>query len=199
MKYKMLIASLLLLGSSPVFSSKEIIIDVDNFLRTVDLTKIIYTNNAVNLVAQLSDPTASTVNIDEMTDFFAMGSKDKGLINTWLVEFNNQSEALAQKNYRLPWIGVGKFIQSEIPKVKLQDGLQLVKSCIATKMLRPAPEKIHRVVIFKAIQTNQMVYDYVFVTPRLPAGQCQEILYTPDTGDCQMGIVVACHTSVDIH
>jgi hypothetical protein len=92
---------------------------------------------------------------------------------------------------------VDHFTQNQIPALKLQDGLQLVKSCIATKMHRPAPERIHRITIYKIVQTSQVIYDYVFVMPRFSPGTCQEILYTPDTGDCEMGMSTVCHITID--
>lgn len=188
---------LFLLCTSYAFARNQTI-DVDNFLRTVDLKKIIYTDKAVNLHAQLSDPNASTTNVDDLNDFLAIGSKSTGIIDTLITEFDIQSNILAKKTYRLPWIGVGKFMQSEIPALKLQDGLSLVKSCIAIKMLRPAPEKIHRIVLYRTLQTHQIIYDYLFVMKTLPDGICQEILYTPDTGNCEMGMQTTCHAKADI-
>jgi hypothetical protein len=200
MKNRILITTLCIIFSSATLALPGTdTIDVDNFLRTVDLMPITHTEQVINLDAQLSDPAASTTNINDMTDFLAMSSKSEGMVKTWIVEFNSQSTVLAQKAYRSPWVGVGQFKQSQIPTVKLQDGLALVKSCIATKMVKPAPVKVHRVVIYKAIQSGQIVYDYIFKMPRLSEGSCQEILYTPDTNDCEMGMVVACHATVDLN
>jgi hypothetical protein len=188
----------LFLFCTSAFASNETI-DVDQFLRTVDLTKIIHTNRVLNLEAQMSDPKVNTTNIDDMTDFLALTSKGKGVIATWIAEFDGQSNILDQKAYQLPWIGVDHFIQNQIPPVKLQDGLQLVKSCIATKLHKPAPEKIHRVVLYKTIQTKQIIYDYIFAMPEiLSSDVCQEILYVPDTGDCEMGLQTLCHATVNL-
>jgi hypothetical protein len=108
MKNIIFIASLFLLCTSSAFSSNETI-DVDNFLRTVDLTKIIYTDRPVNLDAQMSNPNASTMNVDEMSDFLALGTKSKGTIKTWIAEFDSQSNVLSRKEYLSPLVWCGSF------------------------------------------------------------------------------------------
>jgi len=172
--------------------------DVDNFLRTVDLKQIIHTNRVVNLSAQMSDPNTNTTNVNDLNDFLAMGTKSEGDIKTWIAEFNSQLNVLDQKQYNAPWIGVDHFTQNQIPKLNLQDGLELVKSCIATKTHTPIPTQIHRIVLYKTIQTKNIVYDYVFVMPKLTPGTCQEILYIPETNDCEWGAQTLCHATVNL-
>lgn len=195
MKIRALVAMLCLLSAGTVYSATDTV-DVDQFMRTVNLTPLIHTDTVVNLHAQMKDPDAFTTDINDLTDFVALTTRSTGKVETLSVEFDNQANKLEQKGSLSTWIGVLYYKQNEIPALTLQDGFTLTKSCIAKKTGRPAPLKLHRVTIYKTIQYHQMVYDYVVEDPLLSKGVCQEILYTPDTADCELGMHTNCHLSI---
>lgn len=178
--------------SAPAFSKTNI--DVDGFLKSANLTKIIGSDIALNLEAQLSDPNAATTQISDLGDFIVL--TDIGNEAT-AVEFDQFQNVLQSKNYKAPWLGVATYQQKDIPQVSLQNGLQLVQECMADKG-DPTPNEITRLVIYKTLNTTEMVYDYVFKDPNYDAGVCREVLYTPSTEDCERGMLVHCHNDLAI-
>lgn len=175
-------------------------LDVNKYLREVNLTKLINQEKSRNLSAQMNDPTgqAATRNIDEMSDFFVLAVNQKN--QTIMTEFDGQQNILSQNIKDFPWIGVKDFSQTgDLNKVPttLQEGLQLVQTCMARKQY-PLSGEVHRVTIYKMQQTDQMVYDYAFKNPELPSSICEEILYIPATGECYNGAHVMCHQIVEM-
>lgn len=168
-------------------------LDVDHYLRTVDLTKLVNQNTVRNLSAQLIDPLATTDKVDDMTDFFAIAVNDAS--DTTLTEFDTLQTILKQSIVHQPWVGVGDYAQSDIPRTTLQEGLDLVKTCMAAKG-HALSGQIHRVTVYKIVQNQQMIYDYIFQDASLPPNQCQEILFAPSIGDCQIGLKVNCHQKI---
>ena len=169
-------------------------VNVDHLFKHAHLKRLIETSKARNLEAQTKDPDASTSNISDLTDFIAIGVIDpEGY--TLITEFNKHQRIMEQAAYSESWLGVDNFLQKEIPNVTLQEGLDAVKTCMADKG-DPLPEKISRVIIYKTINTSQIIYDYLFRDPNLYPGVCQEILYTPATGACEIGMKVYCHYDV---
>jgi hypothetical protein len=167
--------------------------DVDKLFKKIDLTKLTGTNHAHNLMAQLSDPAASTDNINDMNDFIALSVNTNN--QTIIVEFDKNQNISKKITMPMPWVGVANFHKKEIPDTSLQEGLQAVRSCMSEKGTTLS-EQITRVAIYKTLNTQQIVYDYVFKNENLPDGFCQEMLYTPDTRDCEAGMQVTCHYTV---
>jgi hypothetical protein len=167
---------------------------VDELFKSVDLIKLINKNQTVNLQAQMSDPLASSMYINDLTEFTAIGvvfnEEDKG--STFVTRFDENQNILQKISHPAPWLGVQEFSQKEIPALSLQEGLELAKSCMADKG-EPVSDQIARVTIYKTIRSSQVVYDYGFKDANLSPFLCQEVLYTPETGDCQKGMISSCH------
>ena len=195
-KLKILTALSLLVFSSyfvPAHSANKKF-SIDELFKSADLMKLINTKQAVNLQAQLSDPKASTAYVSDLNEFVARGvlfdQYDVG--STFVTQFDMDQTILHKIQYPVPWIGVQEFTQSELPTVSLQEGLELVKSCMAGKK-EFISDQITRVTIYKTIQSGQMIYDYVFKDSMLRPDLCQEVLYVPKTGDCEKGMIIKCH------
>jgi hypothetical protein len=163
--------------------------DTDKFLRTIDLQKLLEKNKALNLIAQLSDPSASTSNVDDMDDFIGIANIDTGSIFT---EFDRYQDILQQIRMPFPWIGVAEFKQHQIPAITLQQGFESVQSCMAQQG-EPVSNTISRVVIYRTINSSHIVYDYLFTDKQLPWGTCQEVLYDPIGKNCEYGMIDNCH------
>ncbi len=169
-------------------------VSVDDILKQADLTKLIGVNKAVNLIAQLKDPNASTTQVSDFTDFIAIGVTDPEQF-TSMTEFTADQTSVKHATYDFPWIGVSSFPQSKLPALTLQEGFVRVKACMAAQN-DPTPEAITKVIIYQSIFPNDMVYDYVFKDEHLPAGLCQEFIFNTKTSECQRGFSVSCHFNI---
>lgn len=163
---------------------------VDHLLRTANLKKLIGVDEALNLMAQTSDPDGSTTDANTFDDFMALGvDAEDG--HTIITEFDKNQTILKQQLYDSPWIGVDRYKQHEIPSVTLQQGWRLAQSCMASKG-DPIPEKISGAIIYKSILGHVMVYDYI-TKDDYDTDICSEVLYVPDTKECVWGMMVYCH------
>lgn len=172
-------------------SSQTFAENVDQFLRTVDLTKLVGDEYVLNLEAQMKRQGGSTNNIDQLNQFIALVT-DYNVGNTKITEFDSSQNITKQVTKEGPWIGVARFKQSEIPANPLQEGIQVCKDYASTN-------KIARVTIYKTQNTSQIIYDYAFKLPGAPSHYCQEVLYTPATRSCELGMVVKCEHHYKSH
>lgn len=163
--------------------------DTDKFLRTIDLEKLIFKNKSLNLIAELSSPRASTSDVNDMDEFFAIGSPDNS--STIITQFDRFQDILHQVDTPEPWVGVTPFKQTQIPLMTLQQGFDAAQQCMAKKGT-PISNSMTSVTIYRTLQSS-MVYDYTFTDSGLPTGFCQEVLYVPSKQDCAFGMVVFCH------
>lgn len=183
---------LLSLITTSAYSQYREKINIDRFLKNVDLIKFIGKNHPANLGAQMRDPNASTRNVDELENFLAIGVLYPEN-NTVMTEFGIDQQIINTKTFDSPLLGVMEFSQKEIPMISLQQGLESLRTCMANQGVG-VPEKITRLFIYKTVNTSDIVYDYVF---KYGPHACQEVLYTPAKGmhpeQCQMGMAVNCH------
>jgi hypothetical protein len=169
---------------------------VDSVLKQADLPKLIGTNQAVNLAAQPMDPKGSSKDVNSFNDFIAIGVVSTPTMHTNMTNFNQQQIILKKVTRNEPWIGVAQYLQKDIPNLSLQDGLVAVQACMKKKG-KPAPSQdVAHVTIYKTLNTAQFVYDYAFKMPGKTTS-CQEILYTPVTQDCEMGMQTDCHIHIE--
>jgi hypothetical protein len=190
---KLCIVILLLLAAitSPAYSNQN---DPDQLFRTVDLMKLLGTDTPVNLQAQMKNPDAKTHNINDLDSFIAIGVIVP-TYHTMIVEFDQDQNIMHSSYVDSPWVGVAYYHQSEIPALSLQQGLTAVQACMA-KSGTTTPDDITRVVIYKTLNTSEIIYDYVFKDDSLPKKSCQEFLYSPSTDRCQKGMVTNCHFDI---
>jgi hypothetical protein len=181
----------LFLINVPVYSKS---VDVDQLFRNANLQKLIGTNMPVSLEAQLKNPHAKTHHISDMDDFVAIGVIAP-LYYTVFTEFDRKQTLIHTARYDSPWMGVAEFNQKEIPQLSLQDGLYAMQACMAQSG-EPAPDDIMRVIVYKTLNTSEMIYDYVSQDPYFPPGICREFLYSPSTGKCQIGMLIDCRMDI---
>lgn len=167
----------------------------DDVLKNADLVNIIGSAEVLNLRAQMSNPTASTRSVNDLDNFVAMTVPDSEPARTEFVEFDKNQKILQKATFGSPWMGVAHFTQSEIPPMSLQDGMDMMRSCLLKKK-RPikTPDEITSVVLYKTLNTNNVVYDFIFKNPA--TSQCHEYLYVPANKDCFTGHPVACHLDI---
>lgn len=178
--------------SSSVYSQKQ---DIEQLLRTADFKNLVGTQTPVNFQAQLKEPFEETKNISDLSEFVAIGvihPEDYTLVT----QFDLDEKIVKQIRNVDPWMGVDSFSQKELPSLTLQDGLKAVKQCMAQQK-DPTPENITRVIVYKTLNTGEIIYDYVFKDNDLPKGWCQEFLYSPATGECQRGNLNECHITIE--
>lgn len=168
--------------------------DVDALLKNADLINLITQNQAINLIAQLKDPDATAHTVEDFDDFIAVGGlqlSDQSIYT----EFDKDQNILQKQIQDNPApLGVQEFIQKDIPSFTFEDGLKHVKTCMADQG-QAIPDEITRIIVYKTINTNQVVYDYAF---KKSNGRCQEVLYTPpqpgvEHEQCEYGMDVDCH------
>jgi len=135
----------------------------------------------LNLIAQSTTHTPQA-NVNAYNDFYLINGLGK-----LKVRFSGNLQNLGQVH--IPgWIGVLQYHNSEIIS-DIQFGFQQVKTHFNMPNARAA-----RVVVYKTINTHQIVYDYVVQTTS--SLRCQEYLYTPITGGYQRGMITGCYTSL---
>jgi len=169
--------------------------NIDAVLRKLDLMKLIEKEQAFTIQAQMSDPRSSTKNVNDLTEFVAISVKDND-DSVWTRFDRNQN--ILKQMHLLPMMGHDQFTIQEIPSIPLQEGLDLVRTCMAEKG-ETLPENIVSVSIYKALHaTSHMVYYYLFRSPTyLHDGMCLGYIYVPASekgvpGDCQRGMREPC-------
>lgn len=170
-------------------------INVDSLFKTADFVKIIGTDKVLNLMAQMSNPKATTPNINELNEFIVLSTVQPDYY-TVIASFDKDQKIIKKVTYDEPWLGVSYLSQNELPSLTLQDGLQLANACMLNKG-QQIPDQVARVVIYKTINTQQIIYDYVLRNPKAKPGVCEEVLYSPATGECQNGLRPRCHYDVE--
>jgi hypothetical protein len=199
MKFKLILPLILTMISTSYASNSEIDnkIDVDKLFRNVNLIKLIDTEKARNLHAQMQNPKKSTRFINELDEYIVVGFKLLPTEKTTIVKFNKKYEDVKHAIYYESWWGVDEFNPKEIPTTTLQQGWDNAQACMAQQG-DPIPKEMKRVVIYKTLNTANMVYDYVFEDPNSMSGVCREVLYTPvqknvPKEQCERGILAPCH------
>jgi hypothetical protein len=136
----------------------------------------------LNLEAQSSSHTPQA-DVNAYDQFFLINGPGK-----LAVQFNHALQNLGQ--VRIPgWIGVKPYSNHEI-WYDLQWGFELVK----THFNMPNAKAAH-VVVYKTLNTDQLVYDYAIPVPGTPV--CQEYLFTPVTFGFQAGLRTRCYWTLD--
>lgn len=177
-------------------------VSLDRFFRyDIDIKKLTFDKEGrvLNLMAQMQDPSATTDNVNDFDQFFALGNVyvvPKGY-DSVIREFDKYQKMAKPEFNGLPWLGVLPFAKEDIPKVMFQDGLNKVKQCMKEQGVT-LPDKIARFIIFKAnVPPQNFVYDYVFRDESAPVNKCQEVLYMPEQGTCNFGMAVNCHFEME--
>lgn len=175
-------------------------INVDALLRNANLIKLIDNKKAKNFHAQMKNTKKSTQFINELDEFIAVGFKLQPFEKTTIVEFNKNYKELKRAIYFAPWFGVDEFNPKEIPATTLQQGWQNAQSCMK-RQGDPIPREIKRVLIYKTLNSSNIIYDYVFEDPESMSGICKEVLYTPiqknvSKEHCERGVVTPCHFDI---
>lgn len=164
--------------------------EVDKLFQQADLKKLIGSNKVLNLMAQTSNPEASTNMIDTLDDFVAIGNTP--LNQTVIAEFDKTQKILQQRTVDSPWVGVRAYSQKELRHLSLQKGLASLKACMRKQGVI-LPDNISRVTVYKALVNGNIIYDYTF---KFHSNSCQEMLYVPTTDECQPGMKVNCHYDI---
>lgn len=161
-------------------------VDIDALFRQLDLVKLIGTDTVLNLMAQTkSAPEKGTSQPSDFDDFYVLDSVDN---KTKLTEFNAKQEVLTTYTRNAPWVGVASFQPNELENlISLQDGFQNLKN-----FMEPKLDTISKVIIYKSLRSQQIIYDYVFKDPAFDSKTCREWLYIPSTDQCEPGMVVSC-------
>lgn len=151
------------------------------FLSSSNLAPLSQTATVLNLEAQMADGSAQQ-DVNAFNQFFLINGTGK-----LVVQFNGSLANQGQK--AIPgWMGVAQYSNHTISS-DLQAGWQAVK----TKFSLTAG--VSSVVIYKTLNTGQLVYDY---RSPVSAGSatCQEYLYTPASAGFQMGVRTNCTWSL---
>lgn len=191
---KYVIVLFLLITANSVYSKKiDPIDDVDTLIRKADFTQLVNTPSVRNIIAQTKNPNKSTDEINDFNEFIVLGVNKNN--ETVVAKFDINQKLLQRITYKNAWMGVADFTQNEIPNLSFQEGLRATQSCMYDKG-QVVSNTVSRIVIYKNLKTQQIVYDYAFSSPDLYENFCQEILYIPAKKDCAMGIVAPCHQDI---
>jgi len=176
MKFRTLfvaVAALLLTGTVADAQS----FSLTQFFATSNLEPLSGTPTLLNLGAQ----TANRVFVQDVNTFdnfmLINGSGKKRVV------FNRHLTNEGSLNLG-SWIGVAQFDNHTITS-DLQAGW------LAVKAKYSLTNGVAHVIVYKTINTSQLVYDYA-VQLGSSGMNCQEYLYTPATGDFQLGMQTGC-------
>ncbi len=135
----------------------------------------------LRILAGQSSAKIPMADVNAFDDFFLINGPGKLEVN-----FNYALQNKGQRH--LPgWVGQSPYSNHEI-FVDLQIGFMLVKARFGIPNARAG-----NVTVYKTTNTNQLVYSYaVSLTPTV----CQQYLYTPSTGDMQLGLKASCYWSL---
>lgn len=153
------------------------------FLGGSNLDPLAQSPYVLNLEAQSSTHTAQA-NVNAFNQFFLINGPGK-----LVVQFNNALQNLGQVHIR-NWIGVAQYSNHDI-WFDLQYGFDLVKA----QFNLPPGAKAGHVVVYKTLNTGQLVYDYAVQLP-LGSPTCQEYLFTPAILGYQIGMRTRCFWSL---
>jgi hypothetical protein len=147
------------------------------FFSTSKLAPLAQTATVLNLEAQMADGSGQQ-DVNTFNQFFLINGTGK-----LVVQFNGSLANQGQKV--LPgWMGVAQFSNHTISS-DIQAGWQAVKAKYSLT------NAVGGVVIYKTLNTAQLVYDYrVQISPG--SSTCQEYLYTPANSGFQMGVRTNC-------
>lgn len=187
--------ALTIIASSSAYSYSPA--SVDDVLRNADLMTIIGQAQVLNLRAQTSDPNASTPNVNDLDSFVAMAVPSIEPPRTEYSEFDKNQKVRQKASYAVPWIGIANYTQDELKNLMgLQEAMDKLRPCLLNKETPvKIPNEISGVVIYKTLNTNEIIYDYIFKNPA--TGQCREYLYVPTTDFCFTGYPTDCHLDVN--
>jgi hypothetical protein len=151
------------------------------FLSSSNLTPLSQTAMVLNLEAQMADGSGQQ-DVNNFNQFFLINGTGK-----LVVQFNGTLANQGQKV--LPgWMGVAQYSNHAISS-DIQAGWQAVKAKYALT------NAVANVVVYKTLNTAQLVYDYGVQTA--PGSKvCQEYLYTPATQGFQIGMQTGCSWSL---
>ena len=154
-----------------------------DFFKYAPLEILAQSPTLLNLEAQSSSKTAQS-DVNVFDDYFLINGPAKLVVN-----FNR----LLMNKGQVPipgWIGVAQYSNHEI-SADLQDGLQKVLAHYHMPSVKAA-----NVVIYKTLNTGQLVYDYSLQAN--PAAQyCREFLFTPATEGFQLGLMSKCFWTLE--
>jgi len=151
------------------------------FYQRADLAPLAQTPTVLNLVAQSSTRTPQA-DVNAYDNFFLINGVGRLVVN-----FDKNLQNKGQ--VRIPgWIGVARYSNNEI-LADIQWGFIFVKAKYHMPNALAA-----RVVVYKTLNTQQLVYDYV--VQRGAPTSCQEYLFTPATGAVQLGMRTSCYFSL---
>lgn len=150
------------------------------FLKTAYLEPLAQTPTVLNLAAQSSHKVPQA-DVNAFDDFFLINGNGRLKVN-----FNGQLQNKGQ--VALPgWVGVAPFNNYAI-SYDLQTGFQRVKANFTIPTARAA-----RVTVYRTLNTGLLVYDYAVP---ISGNNCREFLFSPDSGQFDVGMVVDCYMTL---
>lgn len=163
----------LMLASAPASAQS-----LTDFFTNANLNALAQTPQVLNLEAQSANKTAQS-DVNVFDDFFLINGTGKLVVN-FDKALQNKGQIAIQG-----WIGVARFSNHDI-SADLQDGFTQVAS-----HFHIANAKAAHVVVYKTLNTQQLVYDYA--SQAAPTAQrCQEYLFTPETKGFARGRMTNC-------
>jgi len=152
-----------------------------DFFKNANLDPLAKAPTVLDLEAQSASKTPQS-NVNVFDDYFLIAG-DCQRPPASVVNFDRQLQNKGEKTIGC-WIGVAQYSNHQI-SADLQDGFDKV---IANYHM-PLGTRAAHVVIYKTLNTGQLVYDYA-----IPRGsRCQEYLYVPATGGFQLGMSTSCY------
>jgi hypothetical protein len=135
----------------------------------------------IRILAAQSSAHVPMADVNAFNDFYLINGPGR-----LQVHFNYGLQNLGQKP--LPgWVGQSPYSNHQI-FADIQTGFNLVKAKFGMPNARAG-----NVTVYKTTNTNQIVYSYaVSLTPTV----CQQYLYTPATGNMQIGLRASCYWSL---
>jgi hypothetical protein len=135
----------------------------------------------IRILAAQSKAHIPMADVNAFDDFYLINGP--GMLQ---VHFNYGLQNLGQKP--LPgWFGQSPYSNHQI-FVDIQIGFTLVKAKFGIPNARAG-----NVTVYKTTNTNEIIYSYaVSLTPTV----CQQYLYTPSTGNMQLGLRASCYWSL---
>lgn len=154
-----------------------------DFFKTANLDPLAQSPVVLNLEAQSTSKTAQS-DLNAFDDFFLINGPGKLVVN-----FDKSLQSKGQVTTP-GWIGVARYSNHDIT-ADLQNGLQQVLTHYKMPNAKAA-----NVVIYKTINTEQLVYDYS-IQPVPTAQRCQEYLFTPVNHGFQRGMMSNCFWTLE--
>lgn len=179
-KLLMLSVAAMLVAVSPVYAQS-----LTFFFKTAYLEPLAQTPTVLNLAAQ-SSRKVPQADLNAFDDYFLINGNGRLKVN-----FNRQLQNKGQVD--LPgWVGVAPFNNFAI-SYDLQSGFERVKEHFGMPTARAA-----RVTVYRTFNTGQLVYDYA--VPNLPTtgSSCREYLFSPDSGQIELGMTVTCYMTIQV-